>query len=667
MADPQNLQGLIDGFGVDPSEKDRAWTAYHTSTDSNSLQRNLDGLSLNPDQKTALWNHWHANRAAGQAASATTSLLSAPGAAAADVKAKAKGAATGAYQYLANKGVGGVLDDVGDIASGMKKSVVDFGRKAKEAYSWGFGTPEGRSTLAHEFLPLGGQIAGATMVPEAPIRAAATGAAAGETGAQLFDAITLGKVSPSGVSDAAVAGAAGGVGELIPRIPDWLRPQITHGGEAVLGTYGKTAMPHQLTQSSWLDFLYNIAESGMTGESKIWEQQAAQRGAEAGQWRGIEATMHPSLGKGNSAQAVRENAADLFTRAQQPLNKAYDQWLQGYGGLTEPGLGGMPGMDVKTMHKMRSDALERGRDALMMGDSKSAYEANRSADDLLGRIQKVVGPQGSGLYDQLSGQYRAVMEQYDNPLMRMLRKGVNPEQVADVLLNPSARFPEMTDRPGAKVSQTVPTMLQRVKSALSPDAWQQLKATTADRLYQKALKPTEDPDLFELDPMKLKAQVAKMGPGAFQTLFETSADEMTKFFDAAAYAHKATGATGKFYIALRQAAAMSAAGTAAAGIVMGSGGSHEKALTAGGAAAAATYIVAPWALSRMMTNPSMRSLFIRGLEETNPTLKAQIAAGLNKMLGAGVRGKVTDVSQSMKSKPVGPGIPEPPATARRTR
>lgn len=649
---------------VDDNTRANAWDVYHSSQDSGSLQTGLAGIKgLSDDQRATLWDHWHANQLK-QAAAPKTQPSTSIGE---EVGTRAAGAGQGLYSYLANKGVSGVAGDIGDELSAAGQGVMNFARKARDAYSYALTDPEGRSQALHTFLPLGGQVAGAALTPESPIQGGAEGAMLGESTSQLYDALALGKVSPSGATDVGLAGAGGALGEVIPRIPNFFRPEITAGGRKVLDLYKNSALPHQLAESSGLDFLYNIAESGMTGESRIAAQQAAQRGAEAGAMRGITQYMHPSGGTGDAAQQVRLEAGRLFDQAQQPLQAGYRTWLQRFGQLQEVGPQGQAGASVAQLHAARSDALEQGRDALMRGDGKAAFEANRAADSYLGRMQNLLPQAAQQSYDALGGQYRAVMERYDNPLMRMLRKGVNPEQIADVMLNPNVKFPELTSQPGAKVSQTVPEMMQRMQDALSPEAWQQLKAVTAQRMYEKALSPTADPDLFQLDPMKLKSQVQRMGPGAFQQLFGTtgtggpavSADELTKFIDATSYAHKATGNTGKFFIALRQAAAMSAVGTATAGVVLGEGGDKSKALTAGGAAAAGTYIVAPWALARLMTNPSTRSLFIRGLEETNPTIKAQIMQGLNKMIGGVATAAPAFAAQQFKSAPA--PLPNPPA------
>jgi len=636
MPDPQDLQGMIDGFGIAPADKDRTWNAYHTATDSGSLQKNIDGLPLTPDQKTVLWNHWHGSHAAG----VDPSTYRPP--------------ASGILQRAIN-----VDTPFGDLSSGidwMKSKIPGVVGGLKKV---------GKSVVAgaqdpHTSLPTIGAVAGATVAgPEsfglAAPAGAATGAALGEAAADVWD-LARGRRPSNVVSGVTSAGAGGFAGEMIPMAPR-MRPLQSEAGQAVEKLYGKTAMPHQMTESSLLDFLYNIA-GGMTGSPRIAAQHEAQRGVEAAGVREIAGKIHPSLGlpSDSSAQHVREVASQTFQRAQKPVQKAYGDWLKNWGGRAEQTLDPITdemkdGVTVAELHKMRSDALERGRDALADGDAKGAYEANKIADNALGRIQKLVGQAGSSAYDQLGSAYRQVMEKYDNPLMSKLRRGVHPEQLADMLLNPEQSFPKMVPH-GARVSQAIPEMMGRVKEALPPQSWQELQAATLQKLYENSIKLSSgNATVGELSAKTMKDQISKMGEGAFQTLFETSAQPIKDFSEAVAAAHRVPGQTGKFFIDLRQAAAVSMVGGAVAGTVLQQGGDKKEASEAGALAAAGTYIIAPWALARIMTNPNLRGLLIRGLEESDPTIKQQIATGLTRLVSQNMTAKAANAGKTPSVDP----------------
>lgn len=623
MPDPQDLGQLIDGFGIDAAGKDRTWNAYHTSQDSDSLQRNLDGLPLSADQKTALWNHWHATRAAGVSPQ-TQKLGPVP-----------------ALKQAIN-----VQTPFGDVGSAIDwttqkaiPAVVGGVKRAGQAISEAAQQP-------HTTFPMVGSIVGAMATPEAPTLGAGLGGFGGDIAASAYEA-ARGRRPANVLTSATEAGMAGVGGEMIPGIGR-ARPLQTEEGQLVEKLYGKTALPHQMTESSLLDFLYNISR-GMTGAPRMAAQEEAQRGVEAATVRGLTHRISPGvLPPDEAAKGIRYAAADAFDKAQQPVQGYYRNWLKHYGDVAEQTILGGKGPSVAQLHELRSQALSRGRDALADGDGKAAFEANKVADDALQRIKALVGPDGAAAYDQMGSLYRKVMETYDNPLMNKLRRGVHPEQLADMMLNPEASFPKVTPL-GEKVSQDIPTMIGRIRQALPAESWRDLQASTLQRLYENSVRlSSRNATVGELSAKSMKDQINRMGPGAFQSLFGDNAQAIKDFADAVAAAHRKPSETGKFFIDLRQAAAVSAVAGGAVGMLTQSKERGEEAAIGAGA----VYMVAPWALARLMTNPTTRALFIRGLEESDPTIKQQIAQGLTRMLSQGATSGAASLVKPQAGQPV---------------
>jgi len=652
MADQtQDLGALIAGMTPDDKVRTSVWNAYHTAQDSNALEQNLGPLALSPAQKTALWNHWHTTHPGPSGQGLTDDLFQ-------EGAEKAVGAAKGAYHYLAERGPSGIASDLSDVTSSAWEGAKDLAKR-------GFQAAKEFVVDPHSTLPTAGAIIGGS---GGGIPGAAMGAASGENIAQIWDAAVHGKVSPDPTLDVALAGAGGALGEVIPRIPN-IRPLQSEGGQLVEKLYGRTAMPHQMTDSSALDFLYNIA-GGMTGAPRIGATEAAQGDVEKAAVRNIAGRIHPSMGVSPDVQAqtIRQQAAQIFDQAQKPLQSAYARFMQIMGGQREqvpdPITGVMKaGKSLAEMHEERSAYLQQGRDALSDGDNKAAYEANKAADAVMARMRPLMGQQGSQIYDRLGNFYRQVMDRYDNPLMSKIRRGIHPEQLADMILNPEAGFPKMTPL-GGKVSQTIPEMIGRVKEALPPDAWQNLQATVLQRLYENSVKlSAKDATVGELSAKSMKNQLARMGDGAFQALFGTNGQAIKDFTEAVSTAGRSPGATGKFFIDLRQAEAVRAVAAGTVGTVAGlaTEGDYKRKSETGTLAAGVTYLVAPWALARLMTNPNTRGLFIRMLQTSDPTLAQQMAQGLTKLLAQGV--SAAGASQFKTGPTEGPGIPEPPARA----
>lgn len=680
MADQaQDPTQLIDSFGVSPDIKTAAWNAYHTAQDENALKTNIDQLQLPPEHKTALWNHWHVNHP--KPGKSPTDFI-------ADAGESAVGGAKGLSSYIAGRGPSGVLSDLGDTLKsgyyGATQALYDLGQ-----HFWS------EAQDPHTSLPAVGSIIGGIAGGRAgaPIQGAAEGGALGEGTAQVWDALH-GRVSPTGAQDMGVAALTGAAGEVIPMIPR-LRPEATEAGRLVSKVYDNplarsVAMPHQLTDSPTLDFLYNIAR-GITGRSTIDTAAEAQGSAEKMAVDKIAGRMaqitHPGgltsttygLPTDVQAQNIRQAAADAFDRAQKPLQKAYNRFFQANQGIYETTQDPITGATIKgkslaDLHAERSDALQAGRDALADNDSKAAYEANTRADSLLARMKKLMGPQASKAYDTLGDAYRQVMDRYDNALMNKFRRGVHPEQLADMILNPEQSFPKMTPL-GQKVSQSVPEMINRMRKALPPEQWGNLQATVLQRLFENSIKVKgSNATIEELNAASMKRQLSKMGEGAFAALFGQSSagtpavnmKDINDFVTAVSQAGRAPGQTGKFFIDLRQAEAVRQVSAATVGGLAGglvydqSQGSPYERGAKGAAAAGATYLFAPWALAKLMTNPTTRNLFIRGLNETNPGIQAQIFSGLTRVLG---QTEGAAASTELKSPATeGPGPEEPPAS-----
>lgn len=542
-----------------------------------------------------------------------------------DAASAVGGAVKGATTYAIHG------DPIGDLKSWAK----DIYEGGKSALSTALDTAKKGLQDPHTTLPTIGAIAGPLAVPEAPIAAASLGSAGGEALADAYDAYK-GRPVNDMTTGMGIQAAVGAVPGVLGKVS---RPVTTEMGGAVKALYGDSALPSQMTKSTYLDFLKNISE-GMTGAPTMERASAAQRditqSALTRSAAGMQQGAAPVMGADTIGGNVQQGLSDALDKAQDPFTKKggyYDKFFKAVGTLKEKVVNEYgeetAGPSVRDLHDARSEALAQGRKAEAANNDKGVFDARQTAENLRGRINKLIGPEGERVYSTISDRYKQVMDTYDNPIVAKLREGVKPEQVADVLLNPEQKFPTWNEK-GQKVALGVSEMIGKIRAALPPEQFDQLRTATVQRMMENAYAPVKtDSPIMQISGAALQNQAQTMGRG-FNALFGEQSIPLRNLINTISYAQKTpTTGAGEFFINLRQAAAVSTVvGTAA----HFAGGQDTRSSTEEGLAAGAAYLFAPWALAKIMTTPSLHPLLIKAQEAATPSMQRVVVNQITKAL-----------------------------------
>ena len=439
-------------------------------------------------------------------------------------------------------------------------------------------------------------------------------------------------LTPREVAGSFIGGAAGEAGgRLLSKTPNPLaRSEIDPLGAEVKSFFGKDVSAQQLTRSPKLDFMANVARTGLGGRKGMEKLEQAQSATAIEHLSAEAAKLSPTHtnipARGTPTHPIEQSAGkqlqntlgselkNLRTQSKQQ----YGDFLSTYGPMRAVDADGLPiGPSVEQLHQRRSAMLERSRDAFRAGDVKGQADALKQAERAGARIKGILPPDAGRKYDALSGWYKEEINRLDNEMIYKLRQGTKGEDVMKgILSNKLKTFTELGDNVALDNNE----LFHALKKATPPKAWKQ---TQAD-LINEAIEASIDTETGILEHKKLANIWNGLSPESQKILFGTDASkEIQRTLAVLQRAQEGTkGGPGQLAISVRQPSSMlqlAQASMAPLTGAMAGGAAAQAGLGLSGATATAAIIAtSPYIFYKALTTPVGRSLLIKAATAKGP-------------------------------------------------
>lgn len=481
-------------------------------------------------------------------------------------------------------------------------------------------------------------------------------------------------LTPREMAGSFISGAAGEAGgRLMGRMPNpAARSEIDPLGAEVRSFFGKDVSAQQLTRSPKLDFMANVARTGLGGRkgmAQLEERQSAKAiehlSAESAKLSPTQTNYSPTRGTAahpievSPGKRLQNTLGEELDKLRAQSKTEYGDFLQTHGPMRALDVDGMPiGPSVEQLHARRSTMLERARDAFRAGDTKGQAEYLKQADRAGARIRSILPPDAHRKYEAISGWYKTEINRLDNEMIYQLRQSTKGGDVMKYILG--NRLKQYTEL-GTNVGLDNNELFHALKRATPPKEW---KRTQAD-LIQEMISESIDNETGILDHKKLASIWGGLSPESQGVLTGAAAPEIQRTLAVLKRAQEGTkGGPGQLaisvrqpsaFITLTQAAMAPFAGLAAGATAHGAGFGPSASL-----GTAAIIASSPALFYKALTSPLGQKLLVKASTAKGPALKtAKIA--LQKYLsqetvhlGAEGANKVLNPSNPQ------PVIPEPP-------
>lgn len=548
----------------------------------------------------------------------------------------------------------------------------------------------GRATLPTAGGIVGGAAAGMLTGGNPVAVRAGSGIGAG-AGQFATDAIEQGTLTPKDALLPALGQAALGValptGRMTGRIMSgqgpFTRRSATPIGKETVELLGDKALPSDVVESPGLEFMRNVASEGSTGKegmlareidsgnilkNKIVDEAKKTIGANAAPT----ALNSPALTSERTAVGtkVKDTLLKNYTADLNEARQLYNPFLQKFG--QNPGELQGKQYTVSKLHELRREALLQGRrlQAAAQPDANAIMANKAYRHELEDALSDALGP-AKREYDQISGQFREVMDKHENDFVHWLREGDSTpdEKILSIFENPAqlrtfAPERDITIKAGTgRNAQTLPakrTISQEqavhlFRDAVGEDAFKQFRADAIFHLAkdksQKILGGTEALDghatVEALKKIPPNVQDALYGPGA--------ADRINKIARVTEHVQRPRSGAGGLWIVMRQGSAMTAPIQQTAGVLTGKGISGLAISSAG------TILLLPKMFSAILRNPKSLELFTQAVGAKAPSIKQRLVQELTTQLvrtGAFIGAEDAAVGEEEQDQQA---IPTPPA------
>ncbi|HEY9657043.1 MAG TPA: hypothetical protein V6C65_01165, partial [Allocoleopsis sp.] len=419
---------------------------------------------------------------------------------------------------------------------------------------------------------------------------------------------------------------------------------------------GVPTMANQVTDSTPLNFMANVAKHGPGGKRMIKEVEQSQSNALRDYMTETAHSLNPSgtlnidpasrtLDMGAAGRQVQTDIAGQVKNA--PKTSGYQEFFEQHGGRrrvvpsADPTMPDVEiGPTVRQAHEARSEALAYGRKQTISRADRQA--AMKEAETSMGQIEKALPDDAARKeYNDIAEKYRMEMQRIDNPTVEDLRTGPTNDVVDNILGGKLKNYENL----GTGTGHTNVELLQKVQKAASPQAWNQLQSDTVYRAAEQAV----DPKTGMLDFNMLDKTLSKIDDPTKKVLFGKGLQDFNKAAAMLKQAQKFhTDEAGRLFIAIRTGGAITSAVT---GALTGNIGA--------GLAGAGVVLSMPTVFAKILTSETARPLLIRALGK-NPTIKGKAIKALTKWVTQNVAETSREAIVGEDTSQSNAEIPEPP-------
>ncbi len=456
-----------------------------------------------------------------------------------------------------------------------------------------------------------------------------------------------------------VSGALGeGAGRMLTAVGPASRATETGIGRETGQFFQDRGVPvlaNQLTDSTALNFMANVAKHGPGGKTLIGDVEKAQSGAVKDY---LTESAHAANPKGTISIAPGTNELDLGAAGKgfqtdiagqvkaASKTSGYDDFFVRHGEDRELKLAGydeagnevwVKGPKMRDLHETRSSALKTGRKT---PDEQIRQKAMKEASSTMEQIEKTLPTDTARQeYRDLADRYRAEITRVNNPTVKSLRRGKSDDVVDTILDSKLTNSENLATGTG----HTNVELLDKVQKAAHPEAWQQLQADVIQRVGDRAMNAKDG----TLDFAQLEKLLHSIDEPTKQKLFGGQLQDINRAAAILKQAQKFhADEAGRLFIAIRTGGAITGAATTLATGNIGAG-----------LVTSAAVLSMPALFAKILTSPKARPLLIRALGK-NPTLKGKATKELIKW---GARNLSETAREGLQEgEEVDNTIPEPP-------